>query len=67
MNSHKANSIRWRGATGDALAEAKIRFMRKTSSVKFQAVTSSHKITETEGKTDHDDITKISNDPQQII
>jgi hypothetical protein len=35
--------------------------------MKFQAVTSSHKITATEGKTDHDDMKKIENDPQEMI
>jgi len=65
MNYHNANSIRWRGGTGDALTAAARRFIRTKSDVKFQAVTISHKITVTEGTTGHDGMTK-KNDPQHI-
>ena len=43
MNYHNANSIRWRGGTGDALTAAARRFIRTKSSMKLQVVRSATK------------------------
>ena len=64
MNNHNANSIRYRGKTGDTLPAAARRMNRKISAMKFQEVTINQKFTVTEGTTRHDSTTAKENDRQ---